>query len=66
VNDTVLFDNKSMLAVGDTSNDDLRVLESSAPWSIRVLWKGIEFDVPLMQRDRIVLPPSEPGSPAGG
>lgn len=66
INDTVLFDNKSMLSVGDTSNEELQVLEATAPWSIRVLWKGIEFDVPLMERDRIVLPRSEQGSRAGG
>jgi hypothetical protein len=66
VNGQVLFDDKRTLAVGDTGGDDLRVLDSSAPWSIRVLWKGVEFDVPLLGRDRIVIPEGERGSSSAG
>lgn len=66
VNGRVLFDNKTSLAVGEGSDDELRVLESAAPWSIRVMWQGIEFDVPLMGRDRVVIPNRDDGSSSAG
>ncbi|UYV11565.1 MAG: hypothetical protein NCW75_09650 [Phycisphaera sp.] len=66
VNGSVLFDDKRMLSVGDGEDDGLQVLEASAPWSIKVLWKGIEFDVPLMDRDRIVIPRDERDSSSAG
>lgn len=66
VNDRVVFADKRTLVVGENESEDLRVLDSSAPWSIRVLWKGVEFDVPLLGRDRIVIPQSERGSPSAG
>ncbi|MFI4882844.1 MAG: hypothetical protein ACIAQU_09705 [Phycisphaerales bacterium JB064] len=59
VNEQVLFDNKKWIGVGETEGEDLEVLEASAPWSIRVRWKGIEFDVPLLSRDRVVIPKTE-------
>lgn len=66
MNGQVLFDNKTSLAVGEGEADELRVLEASAPWSIRVMWKGIEFDVPLMARDRVVIPNRGEGSSPTG
>ncbi|MEQ8843992.1 MAG: hypothetical protein RIB58_03980 [Phycisphaerales bacterium] len=58
VNDRVLFDNKDWLGIGEESGE-LEVLGASAPWSIRVRWKDVEFDVPLLERDRVVFPPEE-------
>ncbi|MEQ9094837.1 MAG: hypothetical protein RIE32_01085 [Phycisphaerales bacterium] len=66
VNGQVLFDDKTILAVGEGNDDNLRVLEASAPWSIRVMWRGIEFDVPLMGRDRVVIPNRDDRSSADG
>lgn len=66
VNGQVLFEDKTSLAVGEGEADELRVLEASAPWSIRVMWKGIEFDVPLMDRDRTVMPDRGEGSSPTG
>lgn len=66
VNGRVLFADKTSLEIGEGDGDDLRVLEAAAPWSIRVLWKGIEFDVPLMGRDRLVLPHGDDGSSRSG
>lgn len=64
VNDQVLFADKRWVPVGEGADDDLVVLEATAPWSIRVRWKGIEFDVPLLARDKVVLPEgvSDPSS----
>lgn len=59
VNEQVLFDNKKWIGVGESESADLEVLEASAPWSIRVRWKGVEFDVPLLGRDRVVIPKTE-------
>jgi len=36
--------------------DELEVLRLSPPWSVRVRWKGVEFDVDLFARDRVVQP----------
>lgn len=66
VNGSVLFADKRMLAIGDDANEELQVLEASAPWSIRVRWKGVEFDVPLLRRDGIVVPGGGQGSPSSG
>lgn len=58
VHDRVLFKDKDWLAVGE-QDGDLEVLESLAPWSIKVKWKGVAFDVPLLTRDEIVIPKDE-------
>ena len=58
VNGRVLFEDQDWLAVGEAEGD-LEVLESLAPWSIRVRWKGVEFDVPLFERDQTVIPRDE-------
>ncbi|MCW5756132.1 MAG: hypothetical protein KIT54_02745 [Phycisphaeraceae bacterium] len=66
VHDRVLFADKRWVSVGEGKDDDLVVLEASAPWSIRVRWKGIEFDVPLLPRDRLVLPTDKSGPSSEG
>lgn len=66
VHDRVLFSNKRWLTVGESPDDELVVLEASAPWSIRVRWKGIEFDVPLLPRDKLVLPEGKPEPASAG
>lgn len=53
--DRVLFKGRDWLVVGE-EDGELEVLESLAPWAIKVRWKGVEFDVPLLTRDRVVMP----------
>ncbi|MCA9282471.1 MAG: hypothetical protein H6812_05665 [Phycisphaeraceae bacterium] len=48
--ETVWFDTGEIVAIGDES-DGVRVLAVSPPWSARLEWKGVEFDVPLFVRN---------------
>lgn len=57
-NDVVWFEDNLRLVVGGPGEGELAVLASAAPWSVRVRWKGVEFDVPILPRDAIVLPPA--------
>ncbi|MEO1007993.1 MAG: hypothetical protein AAFX79_05470 [Planctomycetota bacterium] len=63
VNGSVWFDDDRQLVVGGEADGDLRVLASAAPWSLRVVWKDVEFDIPLLSRDAVVLPTDEGRSP---
>jgi len=48
--DQVWFKDGKKIRVGETDGD-IEVLEnSSAPWSVRLRWKGIEFDVEIFER----------------
>lgn len=54
--DTVWFDNGKRLTAGGDADGDLRVIEiTEVPWAARLEWKGVEFDVPFITRDGVVI-----------
>ena len=55
LNDTVWFSDKRQAIVGGEAVGDLRVISTDAPWSVTVQWQGVEFDVPFLARDSVVL-----------
>lgn len=67
INGAVWFSDGSRHAVGEPEKDGLEVLSLNAPWDIAVRWRGVEFTVPIFDRDKTVLPKtpssSEPASP---
>lgn len=76
--DVVWFSDGKRLQAGE-GNDELRVVRLEAPWGVVVTWKGVEFTVPLFERDKVVAPARtladekedkdakpEPGAPADG
>lgn len=48
--DAVWFESGEIVATGDEA-DGVRVIAVSPPWSARLEWKGVEFDVPLFNRN---------------
>gem|GEM_PF-1474398 len=66
VNDTVWFRDGKRLVAGAETTGDLQVVRVNGPWDAVVMWKGVEFTVPLFARDKLVLkdfveqPPSIP------
>ncbi|MGE3107604.1 MAG: hypothetical protein AB7O77_04525 [Phycisphaerales bacterium] len=61
--DSVWFDNGKRLTAGGEADGDLRVIEiQQVPWSAKLEWKGIVFDVPFIARDSVVI--KDPASPA--
>ena len=61
----------SVLTIGGPEIRGVKLLELNPPWSARVEWQGVEFDVPLLAPDTIVnkQPHREPPAPstaAGG
>lgn len=52
--DSVWFSNEMRLQVGE-SGSGVRVISMDAPWSARLEWRDVEFDVPFMERDQVVL-----------
>lgn len=65
VNDKVWFDDSSSLVSGGEGRGDLKVLGINGPWSAKIAWRGVEFDVPLFDRttDRFLDRP-KPTTPA--
>jgi hypothetical protein len=61
---SVWFDDGKWLKLGDTSPDGVKLLRLDAPWSAHVEWKGVEFDVPLFERDKVVTKPATPAPSA--
>lgn len=55
LNDMVWFSDKRQAIVGGEAVGDLRVISTDAPWSVTVIWQGVEFDVPFLARDSVVL-----------
>lgn len=55
INDTVWFEGGQRLAPGE-SGGGVRVIAVDAPWSARVHWEGVEFDVALFPHDEVVYP----------
>jgi hypothetical protein len=68
---SVWFENGTWVKPGETSAAGVKVVRLDAPWSARLEWKGVEFDVPLFERDTIVskpagaTPPPTPATPDG-
>ena len=50
INGSVWFADGRRLSVGAESESSLGVLSQNGPWGARVVWKGVEFDVPLFDR----------------
>lgn len=61
INDAVWFDNGKRVAVGKDEGG-VTVVEIRAPWEVVVLWKEVEFRVPLFDRDKLIYPESDRGS----
>lgn len=61
LSDVVWFSNGRKLKVGE-KHDDLEVVALAPPWSSRLKWKGVEFDVGFFERSRLTKEPKE--SPA--
>jgi hypothetical protein len=57
--DTVWFADGKKLSVGDEAKDDTEVVQVLAPWEAVLRWKGVEFTVPLFQRDKLVIRPED-------
>jgi len=52
----VWFDNGKKLAVGGAGEGGLRVIAvSEVPWAARLSWNGVEFDVPFIAKDTVVM-----------
>ncbi len=66
VNDTVWFRDGKRLVAGAEASGDLQVVRVNGPWDAIVMWKGVEFTVPLFARDKLVLKDSgkQPPTPA--
>ncbi len=61
VNGQVWFNDGQRVKVGE-SGRNLRVVSASAPWSARIEWEGVEFDVDFFQRDSSVIRPVRQGA----
>ena len=48
--DQVIFDNDMTLTVGGEGQSGVEVLSTNLPWSVKVRWRGVEFDVELFER----------------
>ncbi|MEI7658724.1 MAG: hypothetical protein WCK33_11735 [Phycisphaerae bacterium] len=59
LSDVVWFSNGRKMKLGE-KHDDLEVVALSPPWSSRLKWKGVEFDVGFFERSRLTKSPTEP------
>lgn len=48
--DRVIFENDMTLTVGGEGQNGVEVLSTNLPWSVKVRWRGVEFDVQLFER----------------
>lgn len=48
--DEVKFDNDMVLKVGGEGQSGVEVLSTDLPWSVKVRWREVEFDVQLFER----------------
>ena len=65
-NDRVWFSDKRQATVGGEAVGDLRVLSTDGAWQILVEWKGVEFEVPFLIRDNVVMPSVPESNRASG
>jgi hypothetical protein len=61
VNGAVMFSDGQRVKIGE-SGRNVKVVSISAPWSARLEWQGVEFDVELFQRDSAVVRTSHASS----
>lgn len=52
--DSAWFSDGSRLDVGGPAKGDLRVISLNPPWDVKVEWKGVEFVVPLFEKNKVV------------
>lgn len=57
VNDSAWFANGKRLKASE-KDDDIQLVSVSAPWSAKIAYKGVEFDVDLFKRDSTVHRPA--------
>lgn len=50
VHDRVWFEDGRRLVVGGEADNGLRVVATLAPWSAKIEWRGVEFDVDFIRR----------------
>ena len=63
VNGSVWFSDGKKVAVGEstgTGSSMVTVIAADTPWAIRLKWEGVEFDVPLFERDGVIYPTKKP------
>jgi hypothetical protein len=53
LSDVVWFSNGKKMKVGE-SGDDLEVVSLAPPWTSRLKWKGVEFDVGFFDRQKVI------------
>ncbi len=65
--DRVTFENDMTLIVGGEGQSGVEVLETNLPWSVKVRWREVEFDVQLFERTTpsFLVDPSENNDQAG-
>ncbi|MBX3403684.1 MAG: hypothetical protein KF699_09780 [Phycisphaeraceae bacterium] len=56
VNNQVWFNDGQRVRLGE-SGRGVKIVSMNAPWSARIEWQGVEFDVDLFQRDSVVTRP---------
>lgn len=52
--DSAWFSDGSRLVAGGEGKGELKVLGLNPPWDVKVEWRGVEFDVPLFDRNKVV------------
>jgi hypothetical protein len=63
VNGSVWFSDGKKVLVGEstgTGSSMVTVIAAETPWAIRLKWEGVEFDVPLFERDGVIYPTKKP------
>lgn len=55
INDTVWFADGKKLKVGE-GDKSVKVVSLEPPWSARLAYEGVEFDVSLFDRDKVIYP----------
>jgi hypothetical protein len=77
VNGTAYFSDGQKVSAAEPDAQSLHFIRADPPWSVRVRWKGTEFDVPIFERTRLssltstlsgafssFIPPAKPQTPA--
>lgn len=64
VNDAVWFADGKKLRPGEGDEKSVKVVKLNPPWSARIAYQGVEFDVSLFDRDKLVYPAPGDTKPA--
>lgn len=62
INDTVWFDDGKRLKVGAAADGDIKVVRLRAPWEADIEYRGVEFAVPFIERDKVVIAQAKPAA----